>query len=118
MVQSEPHDVLPCGFRYEVQKTVTASDVYLWAGLAGQQLPVRSSAAFAQQAVMPHAVVPDAYLVGLIADTAGRLAACVPSLEAQLETLHVHFTAPVPVGTILRVVVTVDAWEPRATCTG
>src|SRR5213594_1362804 len=29
-------DLLPPGFRYEVQKTVTATDLYLWARLMGE----------------------------------------------------------------------------------
>jgi acyl dehydratase len=114
MVGSEPHALLPRGFRYEVHRLVTASDIHLWAGLTGHQMSVHSTSAFTHQAVARHFVAPDAYLIGLIADTALRLAAHVPTLEARLESLHVHFTAPVLLGTALRVAVTVDTWDAAA----
>src|SRR6266508_2229564 len=43
-------DILSPGFRYEVYKRVTATDVHLWAELTGEQSPIRNATAFAQQA--------------------------------------------------------------------
>lgn len=103
--------LLPQGFRYEVYKTVTATDVHLWAGLIGERSPVHGESVFAQQTAMSRRVAPGAYLIGLVADIAARLAARVPPPGASLETLRVHFVAPVLVGTTLRVVATVDGWD-------
>jgi len=114
MMEPEPADILPPGFRYEVHKRVTATDVHLWAGLTGEQSPIRSATAFAQQAAAERWVAPGAYLTGLVADTVARLAARVPPPGASIETLRVHFAAPVPVGTTLSVVVTVAAWDATA----
>jgi len=110
-----PHpDILPTGFCFEVHKTVTATDIHLWARQAGYPSPVRGEAAFAQQRFLEHTTAPNAYLTSLAADTATRLAAYLPCHGVILETLRVHFTVPVFVGTILRDVVTVIAWDAVA----
>jgi acyl dehydratase len=107
-------DLLTKGFRYEVHKMVTGSDMHLWARLTGERLPVRSVSAFAQQTAMERCAIPGAYLTGLVVDTAARLAARVPPPGAMLTTLRVHFSAPALVGTTLCVVVTVTAWDAAA----
>jgi acyl dehydratase len=104
-------DILPRGFRYEMHKKVTATDIRLWAGLTGQRSPNLSVSAFAQQTAVERCAVPGAYLTGLVVDTAARLAARVPPPGARLTTLRMHFNAPVLVGTTLYVVVTVTAWD-------
>lgn len=106
--------VLPTAFRYEVHRTVTASDIHLWAGLAGTRLPAQSGSAFAQQASEAGHVAPNAYLTGLVVDTAARLAAYIPPPGAMLTALVVQFTAHVLVGTTLTMVVTVAEWDAAA----
>ena len=113
-MNSERADILLPGFRYEVHKRVTATDVHLWAGLTGERWPMRNASALAHQTAIEHALAPGAYLTGLVADTAARLAARVPAPGASIESLRVHFTAPVPLGTTLYVVATMVAWDAIA----
>lgn len=114
MMEPGHADILPPGFRYEVHRRVTATDVHLWAGLTGEQAPIRSLMAFAQQTAAERCVAPGAYLTGLVVDIAGRLAAHVPSPGALLTGVMVQFIAPVPVGATLTVVVTVTEWDAVA----
>lgn len=107
-------ELLPRGFSYEVHKTVTASDVYLWAGLTGEWYPAQSDTAFGQQTAVRQGVTQAAYLTGLIVATASRLAARIPPPGAILATLNVHFTAPVLVGTTISITVTVSEWDATA----
>ena len=107
-------DILPCGFRHEAHKTVTASDIRLWAGLTGRRLPSRGGQAFAQQTAVARDVAPDAFLTGLVMDTAAMVAARIPPPGALLTLLAVQFTAPVFVGTTVAVVVTVAEWDAAA----
>jgi 3-hydroxybutyryl-CoA dehydratase len=107
-------DLLPQGFCYEVHKTVTESDMHLWAGLMGEWHSVQIDSAFARQTARGRYVAHGAYIAGLIVATASRLAAHMPPPGAILMTLNVHFTAPVPVGTTLAVTVTVAEWDAAA----
>ena len=107
-------DLLPTGYRYEVRKTVTASDVYFWAGLTGEPYPVQGVSGFAQQAALEGYVVHSAYLTSLIAATAVHLADHIPLPGAILVNLMMQFTAPVSVGTTLSIVVTVTEWDAAA----
>ena len=106
--------LFPTAFRYEVHRTVTAADIHLWAGLTGTRLPARSGSAFAQQAAAASRAAPEAYLTGLVADTAARLVACIPPPGAILTALAVQFMAHVLVGTTLMIVVTVAEWDAAA----
>jgi len=105
------HTLFPDGFRHEVQKTVTARDIYLWAALIGDRAPVSRVSAFAQQATIVHHIAPDAYLTSLVVVSAAGLAARLPPPGAIMTTLRMHFAAPVLVGTTLSVVVTVATWD-------
>jgi acyl dehydratase len=107
-------DLLPCGFRYEIHKTVTESDLRLWAGLAGERYPIYGASALAQQAALSHSVVHNTYITVLIGATVARLAAHLPPPGAAMATLTVHFAAPVLIGTTLCVAVTVIEWDAVA----
>lgn len=113
MVEPNP-DLPPLGFRYEIHKTVTATDVHLWAGLTGKRLVSSSTSAFTQQKNGTRQAAPDAYLTGLIVDAAASIAAHIPLPGATLTGLAVQFIAPVPVGTTLAVVVTLSGWDATA----
>ena len=113
-MESEPSNLLPSGFRYEVHKTVTATDIHLWAGLTGKRPRTQGASAFAQRKAVAHQVAPDAYLAGLAVDTASRLAARLPPPGAVLAGLTMSFTASLLVGTTLCLAVTVTAWDAAA----
>lgn len=110
-MEPEPSNLLPNGFRYEVHKTVTATDIRLWAGLTGKRSSAQCASAFAQRQAAAQQIAPNAYLTGLVVDIASRLAACLPPPGAVLAGLTMTFTAPLLVGTTLRVAVTVNAWD-------
>ncbi len=74
-MESEPSNLLPSGFRYELHKAVTATDIHLWTGLTGKRPRAQGASAFAQRKAVAHQVAPDAYLTGLVVDTASCLAA-------------------------------------------
>ena len=103
--------LLPNGFRHEIHKTVTASDIHLWATLTGDALPVYKVSAFAQQTTIERHVAPGAYLSSLAVATVASLAARLPPPGAMITMLRMHFAAPVLVGTTLSVVVTVTTWD-------
>jgi acyl dehydratase len=113
-MESEPSNLLPSGFRYELHKTVTATDIHLWAGLTGKRSSAQRASAFAQRQAAAHQFAPDAYLTGLVVDTAACLAACFPSPGASLTGLAIQFTASVHVGTTLSVTITVMEWDAAA----
>lgn len=124
-MEPEHTEILTPGVRYELYKTVTATDVHTWAGLTGVQSPIRGASAFSQRVAAARRLAPGAYLTGLVADAAAQLAARVPPPGASIEMLRVQLTAPVLVGTTLCVAVTVAAWDAdsgllwldlRATC--
>lgn len=104
-------DILPNGYRYEVHKTVTASDVYLWAGLTGERYPAQGTSAFVQQAALGRYVAHNTYITSLIAATASHLAAHIPLPGATLVALKIQFITPVMVGTTLSIVMTVTTWD-------
>jgi len=110
-MESEPSNLLPSGFRYELHKAVTATDIHLWTGLTGKRPRAQGASAFAQRKAVAHQVAPDAYLTGLVVDTASCLAARIPSPGATLTELAVQFFGSVCVGTNLAVVVTVAEWD-------
>jgi acyl dehydratase len=107
MRASEYANLLPNGFRYEIHKTVTATDLYLWARLTGEPYNLQRTLALRHQAAARRCVVPGAYLTDLSMTAVSRLAAHVPAPGAVLTTLTVHFTRPVLVGTSLCVTVTI-----------
>ncbi len=120
-------DLLPPGFRYEIHKTVTTTDMYLWDGLAGDRYVAQSDTAFRQQTVVARTVMQDGYLVGLVISAASRLAAHIPPPGGRLVALSIRLGVPVLVGTTLTITMTVNGWDAvtnlywldiRATCSG
>jgi acyl dehydratase len=114
MIEHGHAHLLPNGFRYEVHKTVTATDLYLWARLTGERYAVHRVSALDQQTAARRHVVHGAYLTDLIVIAASHMAACLPPPGGSLAALTVHFTASVLVGTTLCVAVTVTDWDARA----
>jgi acyl dehydratase len=107
-------DLLLRGFRYEVHKRVTETDVYLWSGLVGDCYPVHNTTAFARQTAVERPIAQHAYIAGLIVATTAHVSAHISSSGAILERLTMHFSGPVMVGTTLAVTVTVTDWDSAA----
>ncbi len=114
MIEPGHAHLLPNGFRYEVHKMVTATDLYLWARLTGEQYVVQRASTLDQQTAVRRRVVHSAYLTDLIVNGASHVAARLPPPGGILTALTMHFTAPVLVGTTLCVAVTVTDWDAEA----
>lgn len=107
-------NLLPYGFRYEIHKTVTATEVYLWAGLVGERYVIQSSTAFSQQAEVERTAVQSAYVAGLVTSSVSRFAAHIPPPGGLLVALSIQVGAPVLVGTPLTITITVNEWDAVA----
>ena len=74
-------DLLPYGFRNEIHKMVTATDVFLCAGLVADEYGARSDTSFSQQVGGARTAVQDGYLVSTIMSSASRLAHTSPARQ-------------------------------------
>lgn len=109
-MNSVPFDELRVGEAAESRKTISESDVYLFAGVTGDFNPVHVDAEFAKQTPFGARVAHGPLTFSLCA---GLLGTELPGLGTVAVSNQVEYLAPVYIGDTIRVRVEVASLDPE-----
>lgn len=100
-------DVLQVGDSHRVAKTVSESDVYLFAGITGDFHPIHVNEAYARDTRFGGRIAHGALAVGMMSAAIGGLCARIPPPGVVSKRYDVTFTAPIRFGDTITAEVTV-----------
>lgn len=109
-MNSVPIDELQVGDAAESRKTISESDVYLFAGVTGDFNPVHVDAEFAKKTPFGARVAHGPLTFSLCA---GLLGTELPGLGTVAVSNQVEYLAPVFIGDTIRVRVEVESLDPE-----
>jgi acyl dehydratase len=121
---TDAFDAMPVGKRVTFSKTVTESDVYLFAGITGDLAPIHVDEEHMKKTRYGRRIAHGALAVGLMSNTSTRVLEGVPGTWVSYGYDRVRFPAPLFIGdtvTVAYEIVDRNAEErktfARVTCT-
>ncbi len=121
---TDAFDAMPVGKRVTFSKTVTESDVYLFAGITGDLAPIHVDEEHMRKTRYGRRIAHGALAVGLMSNTSTRVLEGVPGTWVSYGYDRVRFPAPLFIGdtvTVAYEIVDRNAEErktfARVTCT-
>jgi len=104
---------IPLGHTEVVRKTITETDVYLFAGITGDFSPVHVDEEFCRETRFGRRIAHGALLVGFISTVMGRMTALLPPPGGVSYRYEVKFTGPVFLGDTVATALTLGEVRPE-----
>jgi acyl dehydratase len=121
---TDAFDAMPVGKRVTFSKTVTESDVYLFAGITGDLAPIHVDEEHMKKTRYGRRIAHGALAVGLMSNTSTRVLEGVPGTWVSYGYDRVRFPAPLFIGDTVTVAYEIVDRNPeerktfaRVTCT-
>jgi 3-hydroxybutyryl-CoA dehydratase len=104
---------IPLGHTESVRKTVSETDVYLFAGITGDFSAVHVDEEFCRGTRYGHRIAHGALLVGFVSTVMARMTALLPPPGGVSYRYEVKFTAPVLIGDTVTTALTLAETRPE-----